>query len=226
MQADLAPTDMHHWQIPLLPDPDEARRWLEAELADPAYDAAQPTPFDRAARAVIEFVNGLFSVDPGAVDPVGAIIIVAIVVVVLVAVAVLIWGLPRLRARSADTGLALFDADDHRTAAQLRADAVARAGAGDFAGAIVLRFRAIAAGLAERGATSPSPGATVHRFADEATRAFPGQRTELAQAAARFDDVRYLRQPGTEAGYQQMVALDDLLAATRPAALTSIGATQ
>ena len=46
---------------PLTPDADEARDWAERELADPVYDIAEPTPFDRIARAIGDFFASLFN---------------------------------------------------------------------------------------------------------------------------------------------------------------------
>ena len=48
---------------PLTPDGDEARRWAEDELADPAYDIAEPTPIDRIARAIGDFIASLLNPD-------------------------------------------------------------------------------------------------------------------------------------------------------------------
>ena len=45
------------------PDGDEARRWAEQELADPVYAEAEPTMFDRIARAIGDFIGGLFSAE-------------------------------------------------------------------------------------------------------------------------------------------------------------------
>ena len=50
---------------PLTPDGDEARTWAERELADPAYDAAEPTALDRIAHAIGDFFATLFSTQLG-----------------------------------------------------------------------------------------------------------------------------------------------------------------
>lgn len=212
-------------EIPLLPDPDEATDWLQQELSNPAYREAEPTLFDRIARAVFDFLGGLFNVDGSGAAGIVVIVVIAIVAVVLLVVAFLIWGLPRMRARSnAGEDDFLFGEDADRSAAELRADAMARADAGDWVAAIVFRFRAVARSLAERGAVRAGPGATVHAFAREATRAFPDQAGELDALADLFDDVRYLRRPGTEEAYRRVVSLDELLEHTRPAALAPMGA--
>ncbi|MFG6476133.1 DUF4129 domain-containing protein [Microbacterium sp. P06] len=202
---------------PLSPDRDEAREWAERELADPRYAAAEPTLLDRIARAVSEFFENLFSAElPDTLGPAFAIIAAAVVAVLIVA-GLLIWGRPRRVARSRDTATDLFGDADERTAAELRREAAAAASAGEWDEAIVLRFRALARGLAERTLVEVSAGTTVHGFARAAARAFPADGARMDAAAAAFDDVRYLRRPGSEGVYRSIAALDDDLVRARPA---------
>lgn len=201
---------------PLQPDPDDAREQLRRELADPVYDAAEPTFLDRAARAVGEFFSRLLNPDlSGGWGPAVAVVATVVVVAVLVA-AILVWGRPRSPARSRRTSSELFGAADDRSAAQLRADAAAEAARGRWGEAIILRFRAIAHGLTERVIVEPPPGTTAQAFARDAARAFPASAGDLAAAAAAFDDVRYLRRPGTAALYEAISRLDDDLTQARP----------
>lgn len=201
---------------PLAPEPDEARSWLERELADAAYTAAEPTVWDRAARAVGDFFVRLLSSDlSAALGPVAAVIATAVVVAVVV-VALLVWGRPRGRARSHAAAGAVFSGDDGRSASELRRDAASAAARGEWDAAIAARFRALARALADRALVAPSPGATAQLFAREAARAFPAAGDDLAAAARAFDDVRYLRRPGSEGLYRRVADLDDALAATRP----------
>ncbi len=201
---------------PLTPDGDDARRWAEEELAKSAYDIAEPSPFDIAARAVRDFIVSLFTGDVPEGLGRTMVIIAAIVVAVLIVVAILVWGLPRRSVRSRGVVGELFGDVEDRSAAQLRADAASKAAARDWDGAIVLRFRALARGLAERGIVETPPGATVHAFARAAGRPFPASAEELESAAAAFDDVRYLRRPGTADLYARVAAVDDALATARP----------
>jgi hypothetical protein len=202
---------------PLTPDRDEAREWAERELADPAYEAAEPTLLDRVARAVGDFVADLLTAQlPAEWGPAFA-IIAAVVVVVLVVAGLLIWGRPRAAARRRTAAADLFGDVEQRTAAELRREAGAAASEADWNQAIVLRFRALARGLAERTVVEVSAGTTVHGFAREAARSFPAEAERMDAAAAFFDDVRYLRRPGTEDTYRRIVELDEDLARTRPA---------
>ncbi|MET3466795.1 DUF4129 domain-containing protein [Microbacterium sp. 1262] len=205
---------MRLFATPIAPDPDEARRWAEEELSKTAYQEAEPTPIDRFARGVVDFFAALFSGQvPATLGPwlaVGAIV----VLLVLVAVAILIWGRPRAVVRSR-ASVPLFGEDETRSAAQLRSDAEDAARRSAWDEAIVLRMRALARGLAERTIVDPAPGTTVHRFAAEAGRAFPAESVELEAVARTFDDVRYLRRPGTAEGYAAVRTLDERLAGAR-----------
>jgi len=199
----------------LAPDADEAREWAERELADPAYRSAEPTAFDRFARAVGDFFVSLFSGEvPAAFGPWFA-VVVLVVIAALIGVAFAVWGRPRSAARSRAVA-DLFGAAEARPAADLRRAAETAARRAMWEEAIVLRVRALARGLSERTIIETGPGATVHRFAARAARVFPDEAPALGAAADAFDDVRYLRRPGTEESYRAVAALDDRLAAAVP----------
>ncbi|MFN3950642.1 DUF4129 domain-containing protein [Microbacterium sp.] len=203
--------------VPLLPDPDQAREWAEQELADPSYQAAEPTLVDRISQTVARFLESLLRVpDTDGWGP-AAQIVVALLVVALIVVAILIWGRPRVSARATPAARALFDGDDGRSADDLRADAADAAARGAWDDAIVLRFRAFARGLTERGLVDTPPGATVQAFARATAAALPALAPALDSAATTFDDVRYLRRPGTPERYRLIADLDDAAVRTRPA---------
>lgn len=200
---------------PLIPDADEAREWAERELADRVYEIAEPTPLDRFAHAVGQFFEDLFTrALPAAWGPWLA-VLVTLVIVGVVVVAILVWGLPRTSGRSRG-GAELFGETERRTAAQLRAAAHDHATRDEWDAAITERFRALATALGERGVVDALPGATVHAFARDAAAAFPESAVDLERAATAFDDVRYLRRPGTAELYAQVAAVDDAVAATAP----------
>ncbi|WP_426324290.1 DUF4129 domain-containing protein [Microbacterium sp. E-13] len=200
---------------PLIPDGDEARRWAEDELSDPAYDIAEPTPFDRIARAIGDFIASLLNPDLSGGWGSTFALVAAIVVIVVIIAAFLIWGVPRVTRRAAPRTPPLFGEAEHRSAAELRSAAAERARAADWDAAIVLRFRALARGCIERGVVDPPPGATVHAFARAAGVAFPTIAPRLEAAATAFDDVRYLRRPGTADLYRLVEGVDDEVAAAR-----------
>ena len=201
---------------PLTPDEEEARRWAEQELSDPVYDIAEPTPFDLIARAIAEFFERLFSTElSGDWAPTVA-VIAAVVIVIVIAVAFAIWGVPRSSRRARAQAPALFGEDEGRSASELRAAAASHARGAQWDDAIVLHFRALARGCNERGVVDTPPGATVHAFARAAARAFPQLADQLEQSATAFDDVRYLRRPGTAELYRQIADTDAAVVAARP----------
>jgi membrane-anchored glycerophosphoryl diester phosphodiesterase (GDPDase) len=202
---------------PLTPDGDEARRWAENELSNSIYDIAEPTPFDLVARAIAEFFANLFSIDPSGGWGSLAAVVAAVLVVAVIAVAFAVWGVPRSPRRAAAREATLFGEAEGRSASQLRAAAASHARAGEWEPAIVLHFRALARGCAERGVVDVPPGATVHAFAREAARAFPSLSDSLEDAARAFDDVRYLRRPGTVDLYRQVSDTDAAVVSARPA---------
>ncbi|WP_110588523.1 DUF4129 domain-containing protein [Microbacterium suaedae] len=202
----------------VLPDRDEAREWAERELDKAVYREAEPTLFDRVAQQIGEFFQSLFNPQLGgaAWSPVWTAIIVAVLVGAIV-VAFVIWGMPRGEGRTRSRSSArLFDADE-RTAAELRQAASAARGREDWEEAIVLRYRAIARGLDERGILHGPPGMTARTFSRVAAEYFPPHAAELRSAADAFDDVRYLREPGSAEAAERVAALDDAVAGARPA---------
>ncbi|WP_295839434.1 DUF4129 domain-containing protein [uncultured Microbacterium sp.] len=202
--------------FPLLPDPDQARDWAERELSDPAYQAAQPNIVDRIARAVGDFLEHLFRVPGNGGWSPSVLIVLAVIVVAAIVLGILIWGRPRATVRATTAARALFDDDDARSAEELRADADTAAAREAWDAAIVLRFRAFARGLTERGLVDVPPGATVRAFARATERALPALAGALETGVDTFDDVRYLRRPGTAERYRAIVDLDDAAVRARP----------
>ena len=193
--------------VPVDPDAPEATQWLIDELSKPQYQAAQPTLFDRIAKAVSDWLNSLQLGSAEGPPALGLGVIILIVVAALV-VAFLIFGLPRLNRRSRAEIGGLFGTDDTRSAAELRASAARAAAAGDFTVAVEEAFRGLARGLTERTIVTTSPGTTAQDFSRRAATAFPAAGGELADGAALFDGVRYLDRPADRAGYDRIVALD------------------
>lgn len=208
---------------PLLPDADEARQWAERELADPVYQAAEPTFFDRLVRAVLEFLERLFSAPASGDWGPWAFVVLAVVVIAAIVVGVLVWGRPRALVRARTAARALFDDDDARSAEQLRDDAVAAADREDWDAAVVLRFRAFARGLGERGIVDPPPGATARLFARSAADALPVLGAQPAEGAAAFDDVRYLGRHGTAESYRLISQLDEAAVRARVVGVDAAG---
>jgi len=216
-------TGMFGADIPVDPTSPEAKDLIGQELAKPEYQAAKPTWFDIASKAVLDWFGSLFRGPGGDAGPVLLIVVVLLIAALIVA-AFFIFGRPRLNRRTADGRRTVFGTDDQRSAAELRTSASAAARSGDWVLAIEELFRALAQGLDERTIVTISPGTTATEFAALAAAAIPTARERLLAAARVFDGVRYLDRPGTESQYQQLVALDaDLQSAV--ADPTPVGAT-
>jgi hypothetical protein len=205
-----------HLDVPVDPSSPQAQEWIREELARPEYQAARPTWFDLASKAVQDWIDALLRGPTGDAGPV-LLLVVVIVIAALIAVAFVIFGRPRVNRRSALDRRALFGADDLRSASELRRSAQEAANAGDWVLAVEEQFRAIALGLDERTVLSVTPGTTATHFAAAAAAIVPAERDQLTAAARAFDDVRYLGRPGTPSTYQQLVALDQRLQRTRRA---------
>ncbi|MEO7123581.1 MAG: DUF4129 domain-containing protein [Lacisediminihabitans sp.] len=206
--------------IPVDPDAAEARRWIIAELSKPAYQAAQPSWFDRLSSAIWNWLTSLHFADGGASWPIMLISIVVVAAAVIAAF--LIFGAPRRNRRSAVTG-ALFGEDDVRSADAMRAAAAAAASHGDWTLAIEELFRAIARDLADRTIVTTNPGTTARDFALRAGKPFPDLASRLTDAASTFDLVRYLGRAGSEEAYLRLADLDTTLRSTRPALDALVG---
>ncbi|WP_394551259.1 DUF4129 domain-containing protein [Agromyces sp. MMS24-JH15] len=203
------------WEVPVDPDAEEARRWLQEELAKPEYQAAQPTWFDRLMQSIREWLEGVLSGAGGIPTP-WVVLVVVLVIAGLVVLGLLVFGVPRLRRRRAAV-VPLFDDGDLRDLRTLRRAAESAAAAGDWPLAIEERFRALVRGTVERELLRVDPGTTAHGFADAATRPFPGAADRLGSAADDFDAVRYLGAPGSREAYDGLTRLEADLAAATPA---------
>jgi hypothetical protein len=149
-------------------------------------------------------------------------LIVLLCVAVLFVAGVIIYIGPARRSRRQRVSPILsgkpLSAADHRRAADRLAED------GEYAGAIIERFRAIAVELESRGVLPPRPGRTASELAAEAAGPVPDSTAGLRAAALLFDDVRYGDRPGTLAGYQQVRDLDVTLQAARTPAVSAAGA--
>ncbi|WP_285113857.1 DUF4129 domain-containing protein [Leifsonia sp. fls2-241-R2A-40a] len=203
-----------HLEIPVDPSSPEAQEWLRDELARPEYQAAKPTWFDVASKAVQDWIASLFQGPGGNGGPLLPLIVLLILAGLIVA-AFFIFGRPRRNRRSAIDRRSLFGVEDGRTASDLRAAAERAARSGDWVVAVEEQFRAIAAALDERTLVHVTPGTTATEFAQQAARIAPGEGEALRRAARVFDEVRYLDRPGSEGSYQLLVGLDQRLQGVR-----------
>lgn len=213
---------MRH-DVPVDPDPEQARRWLEEELGAAGEQPAPPPDPPQWWTDFLDWLDGLLIGGGGGQNQpladlgqaVGVAIAIAVVVGLIVA-AFAIFGVPRLRRRSRVRG-DLFGEDDDRSARQIRTAAQQAAATGDYTTAIVELFRSLARDLAERDIVATSPGTTAQEFARRTGVAAPAHARALRDAAGVFDDLRYLGGTGSERQWRWLSHLDVAVRSTRRA---------
>jgi Domain of unknown function (DUF4129) len=181
-----------------------AQRLARAELAKAIYHP-QPSLTARVLHAAGLWLGRVFRASqelPGGWWAIVTLTAVAVVVVAIVRARIGPVARARRRARELGGPARALTASDHRSAA------AGLAGAGDFAGAICERVRAIAAELDERGVLRPLTGRTADEFAAEAGQALPPYAADLRGAALLFDEVRYGQRAGSRPGYERVTELD------------------
>lgn len=197
--------------VPVVPDAEQARRWLEQELADPVYHQ-QPSLLQR----FLDWLGRLFEGADGLpIGNVGTLLAILVGLAVLVTVAFLVTGPVRRSRRVAGTR-GVLDADDRRTADELRAAADAAAGRGDWAAAVADRFRAVVRSLEERAVLEEQPGRTAHEAVEAAGLRLPAHAVDLRAAGRLFDDVVYGERTPRAEDDAALRELDARVAATRP----------
>lgn len=178
---------------PATPGAQEAREAAEAELAKPVYHPV-PDLLGRLWRWLIQHLDPT-AVIPG-IPPLLSGLIVLLVLVTCVVLLVVLLHRFRLVGRSRRDAGRLFD--DERDARALARAADAAAERGDWAAAVVERFRAIIRSLNERGLIEDYPGMTAREAAVLGSSALEDLGGELTRAAALFDAVRYGEVVSTE----------------------------
>lgn len=200
--------------VPVDPDAETARRWAEAELADPIYHQGQSL-LDRVLEWFQEFLEdaqaSALNVDVTTASLVlGTVLLIAVVLV-------LTYTGPVRRARRARAPQVVFE-NDSRTAAEIRASADAFAAQGRWSEAALERYRAILRSLEERAVLDERPAWTADEAAREAGTLLPDHAADLRRASLLFDDVRYGDGTGTATDDAWLRSLDDALRTARPVA--------
>ncbi len=198
--------------IPVQPDAGTARDWAIRELAKERYQQHGPSLVERILHWIgdrLDDLFSLFSINVGG-NPVAAILIVGLAVG-LVALVIRVTAGPVRRSLRARRAHSVFE-DDHRTAAQMRQAADEAAARGDWALAVLERFRAIVRSLEERDLIDDRPGVTADEAAADTGRRFPDARAPMADASALFDSVRYGHAIAAEADDLALRRLDTFLA--------------
>lgn len=144
---------------------DEARDLARQELSRPSYERDTPI-FTRVLRWIADQVERILDAASGTLSSRAGLAIIVVIAVAFAAVVILRAG-PLARRAAEHTGAVLPDRP--RSAAEYRAAADTAAARGDWTTAVVERFRAVVAGLEERGVLDPRAGRTADEAAREAT---------------------------------------------------------
>lgn len=192
----------------------EARRWLEQELADPAYRDTRD-PVRRALAAFERWLEDLLSGVSGPDDPLPS-VVAGVVALALLALAVFALRHVRRRGRLSEDSPPPVLGTERLTAAQYRERARGALAQGRYAACVLDAVRAIASGAVERTLLEDAPSLTAHEIATRLSAVFPSHADRLRAAADRFDAVAYGEQEATRAEAESLLALETELAAARP----------
>lgn len=198
--------------IPIEPDAETARRWLEEELSKPQYQERPAGWFQRLQAWINDVIERLFSLGEGAggFGVSGGLVVGLLIAAAAIAILILILG-PLRNSRTRRRSAAVFDNDD-REAVDIRAAAVAAAEREDWTQAVVERFRALVRSVEERGLVSVVPGMTAAEFAQAVGLRLPAHHADLNRCADIFDGVRYGHDIATRDLYEYVSRVDDAVA--------------
>lgn len=192
---------------PLTPSGQQARAWLLAELSKPKYEK----------RGLLERVLGWIERALGKVVGAGGDVswvpLLALTVAFAAFVIAVTWLVTRTRRtarvdRSDDLLLQPgLTAADHREAAR------AAFAAGDFNGAVISAFRALAVAGVEHGIVEDRPASTAHEVITQLVAAHPTHDAPIRQVGLLFDEAAYGEVPMSEADARRAIELDAQLGA-------------
>jgi hypothetical protein len=198
-------------EVPVAPDRTEAQQWADEELSHTEYQEKRPGPIVRFLRWLSEKLD---QIDPAQAEtpPWLFVVMVALSLITLL-VALRMVGSPLNRTVTRPEEPIFSDptlsAADHREAADRAA------GVGDWATAVLERFRCVVRELEERAVIEPRPGRTAVETATEAARRQPELADRWRTAASAFDGVRYGGRPAFPTTDAQLRDLDARIGRTR-----------
>jgi Domain of unknown function (DUF4129) len=192
------------------PSPDDAHDWLRDELLKPEYQ-------DRniIGRVIDWFARQFDSgVNAASVSPL--LTTLAAVAIFVLLVAGIGWLAARTRRTSLATGAGGAVIDDSRIgAAEYRRRAESALANGDFAGAVIDGFRALARDQIDQGQIEDLPQATARELGVLLARRHPVAADPLMSAAQLFDAVLYGDRPASRQQAHDVLGLDQLVRVRR-----------
>lgn len=195
------------------PDDDQARQWLEQELAKAQYN--RPESFVRAALTWLGEQLDRLAAGLPASPALSTILLVVVLGVAAVVVLFAVRG-TRRNQRLREPGQGSVLDEPGVSAAQYRARAQRALQLGDWDTAVLDAYRAIAASAQERTLIDEGPGLTAHEIATGLRDRFPGHAESLGRSADTFDVVRYGHRHVDADTARAVVELDRELSRTRP----------
>lgn len=207
----------HPLAVGLDPSNDEARRWLEDELKQGAYNP-QPSWWDKLGDMIDRWFSNLFgNMFDSTAGPVPLIVSIVIALLILAGATYLVSRLRRNRratdpagADRAVLGSATLSAAEYRRLATEAFDG------GDYFGSVLNSMRAIAQEAVERTLLTRARSLTAHEIAYRLIATFPTMVNELISGADVFDDIAYGGRTATRDDAAGLRALDAKLKSTKP----------
>lgn len=199
---------------PLVPDSDEAREWAREELSRSVYSTRQSLWewLWEQLTALLEKITSLGSGFGAAFVP---LVILGIIVAVVI-LALTFSGPIRRRRAAVEASGGMWQGDDERSAAELRAAAHGAATAGDFSLAVIEQFRATVRALEERSLLETTQGMTASEVATAIGAIFPSHHHALRSAATTFNDALYGAHRAGPADFTALVELERHLDGAQP----------
>ena len=195
--------------VPVDPDAQTAREWLENELRKAEY---QDQPGESLIEVLLRWVERILGNLERATSGLGGGIPGSVVALILLAflTAALLWLVlgPLRSSRRRKTSAAVFD-DDTRDLETLRKASAAAAAAAEWTVAVIERFRVVVRTLENENIVAVVPGMTASEVSQGALRAMPDHEFELVWAADTFDGLRYGHNSAGAADYTRMCALEE-----------------
>lgn len=198
---------------PLTPSAGQAANLLRQELAKQEYQQHKgllQTVLDWLGEQLGRLLDGAGGTVPAIAWLVGILLVILLVVVAAIS---LRRGRVHPRSTSEDAVLG----EHAMTASDLRRRAGNAERAGDFQGATLDYFRALAVRGVERALVDPAPGLTAYDIARVLGGRFPDRAGDVAAAATIFDAVLYGDQPADAAACARMRELELDVQRARPA---------
>jgi hypothetical protein len=197
--------------VPVDPDADTARRWLEEELSKDIYRDDHTDWLQQVFDWINEQLGKLDrSAESVSVGDVSGSIIAGVIFTLLIAVLLyLVFG-PLRRSRRISGSATVFD-DDDRTASAMLASAEEAAARGDWDLAVLERFRSMVRRAEKRGTVAVVPGMTAYEFVKAAAIPLSDHAADLLWSGELFDGIRYGHASGSQEAYERMNRLAGVL---------------